>query len=353
MKITPVASPSAIKQGSSNPQAEATAKARAITMLTKVTDAQPQQSQQHPVLNPSQVTLEEFSNVQRSAEPVISEAPEQTQVVTEAQEAPTQTQEEVLATQQRAVLARREKALRQKAQQEAEKLRVDRQVFEAERAEFQKQKAQVDNTKYISRDQFKQNPLQVLAEAGVSYDELTQQIINQGSIDPRVNATIDELKSEIKALKQANEEAKGQMTEREQQAYQAALNQIKQDARQLVQKDPAFATIKTKNAVKEVVDLIERNYKETGEVLSIEEAAIEVENELVERSIKEHMELTKIDKIRQRLNLPSTAAKPQAQQPTSQAKQPQTMKTLTNTTSSSRQLSARERAMLAFNNQLK
>jgi hypothetical protein len=73
-----------------------------------------------------------------------------------------------------------------------------------------------------------------------------------------------------------------------------------------------------------------------------------VEDYLVDEAVK----LANIGKIKKRLSTaPAVPAKTEKQTPTN--KQPQTMKTLTNATASTRQLSARERALLAFKGELK
>ncbi|MDE2106538.1 MAG: hypothetical protein KGL39_55500, partial [Patescibacteria group bacterium] len=107
-------------------------------------------------------------------------------------------------------------------------------------------------------------------------------------------------------------------------------------------------TIRATNSVKDVVDLIEQTFKEEGRVMDVEEAANEVENYLLEEIEK----LTRIEKLKKRMEA-KPAATPKSDEQTPQKKQPQTMKTLTNAASSSRQLSAKERAILAFKGELK
>lgn len=111
--------------------------------------------------------------------------------------------------------------------------------------------------------------------------------------------------------------------------------------------DPYFETIKQTNSVSDVVDLITATYEKDGILLSVEEAAKEVEDYLVDEAMK----LTRIGKIKQRLAASTTAKVSQEQTPAPK-KQTQ-MKTLTNAASTTRQLSAKERAILAFRGELK
>jgi hypothetical protein len=214
----------------------------------------------------------------------------------------------------------------------------------------------IDQSSYIDKNRLKTDPLSVLAEAGLSYEELTNQLLNSSPKDPRVEATINELKAEIEQLRKANEKSSKYQEEQQQQAYQAAVKQIEVDVQTLVERDTNFETIKATGTANEVVKLITETYHKDGILLSIEEAAQQVEDYLTE----EYSKIASINKIKSRLEKslatkpqPSTDAKPQSeiqQQP----KQTQpTMKTLTNNTSASRQLTARERALLAFKGELK
>ena len=120
---------------------------------------------------------------------------------------------------------------------------------------------------------------------------------------------------------------------------------IEADVNLLVDSDPEFETIKATNSSQEVVRLIERVFNEEGTILSVEEAAKTVENALLEQTIKQMQRLNQVKKIQSKL-APALVA----EKLTTPAKPG---KTLTNAMGVSRQLTARERAILAFNNQLK
>ncbi len=99
--------------------------------------------------------------------------------------------------------------------------------------------------------------------------------------------------------------------------------------------------------------LIEETYQKDGILLSVEEAAQEVENYIVEQGLNK---LSKIEKIKKRLAENSGAVNPPAKQvkTETQANPEKTqMKTLTNASSGARKLSARDRAILAFKGELK
>ena len=327
-----------------------------VAKIEAIRSGKPAQAQQAPVQNPTRIAPEELSAIKPRQEAIEEATQEETgteqlqalsQDETPAEETP---KVDPLST-QHALLARKEKALRAKAQQQEQQFRQREDALRQKEIDLAaKGGSREDLSNYISKDQLKANPLKALLEAGSSYDELVQQVIqNQTPMDPRTEATINELRSQIQELKQANETNTKQISEREQQAYQAAIKQIATDAKKLVFTDPAFELVKATNSVNDVVELIEAHYKESGDVMSVEDAAQQVEDYLAEEAIK----LAKLSKIQKRLQ--TAIAKPAATnvQTPQGPKQPQPMKTLTNAASSSRQLSSKERAILAFRGELK
>lgn len=314
------------------------ARARAIARL-----------EQSPVLNQNAIAPEEMAAiVPPSGQNTSVEEELQASEVTEepvAEEPKAPTPQELEAKQRYEALARREKALRLQAQKQEQAIKAREDAIAQREAAIAAKDAEYKSN-YISKDRFKADPLQALADAGASYEEITQAILNQTPKDPRVEAHISRLEAKLAALEAANEEAKVSQKTAQQQQYDAAVNQIKADAKKLVYTDPTFETIKATNSVDDVVALITETYNKDGRLLSVEEAAQEVEDYLVE----EAMALTRIEKIKKRLSETGTASQQatQSKTPAQTPKQPQPMKTLTNATASSRQLTAKERAIAAF-----
>lgn len=353
MKIQPVTGPGAI-QDKSTPEHVRTA--RAVAAFNKGQSSFDTQPEPQVVQNQTQISPEELGAIRTpSRQNIKDESLEATETAQEPlQDAPPEIPEptappvqDPALSRQFAQLARQEKILRAKVQAQEQAFRTKELELKEKEAQLQAKYKDPDYSSYIPKDRIKQETLNVLAEAGVSYDDLTQQIINRQPVDPQIQATINELKNEIKSLKQANEDGQKYRTEEVQTQRQAAIKQIKQDAFHLVKNDPiAYEAISKTGSVNDIVDLITKTYDKEGIVLSVEEAAQEVENHIIEESVKLH----NIQKIQQRLQ--ANRAKPvtnQVQKPqNTQSKQPQPMKTLTNAASSSRQLNARERAILAF-----
>jgi hypothetical protein len=245
-----------------------------------------------------------------------------------------------------AQLARQERNLRAKAQEQAKQLAAEKQALEAERQAIQAERESFKRD-YISKADLKKDTMRKLAETGVSYDELTQQILDTPNTDPRILAHIDRLEAKLAELEKANSSVQETFKTQEQQQYQAAIQQITADVSNLVKNSPDYETIRHTRSQKDVVDLIERTYKEDKVVMSVEEAADEVEKYLREESWK----LSRLDSVRKYGESVAPKAKPSSAAPQSQPKAPQTpppMKTLTNSHGSSRPLTSRERAILKF-----
>ena len=186
----------------------------------------------------------------------------------------------------------------------------------------------------------KSNPLGVMLENGVTYDQLTEAIIaQQNGNTPEITA----LKAELAALK---EHVGNQFTTRDQQAEQQVLADIKKEAIQLA-KSEQFEAIREARAENQVVELIHRTWKKTGEILDTHEAAELVENQLIDEALP----FAKLSKVQKRLT-PAEAAQVEVQLPTPK---PNTkiMRTLTNRDTASPIMDKRARAIAAMQGTLK
>ena len=220
---------------------------------------------------------------------------------------------------QLAALARQRRALQVK----------EREIADREKALEAKSTTQAD---VIEKAKLKSDPLSVLLDAGVTYDDLTQAILaNQNGVTPEILA----LREELKALKEGVDKT---LTEREQRAEQAALSEMRKEALNLSAQGDEFELVRETGSIGDVMQLIERTYRETGEVLDVKEALNLVETELVSESLK----LAKLNKVQGQL-APTQPAQPQLRQ----------MKTLTNRDTASIPMSRKARALAAFVGTLK
>ncbi len=301
------------------------------------------QSQESPVLNPSRVSAEELSAVTSQSNGNTEQAQLPSNESVSESKAESKVPDEKLSSQY-AILARKEKQQRQRDQQ----LRAREAAVKAaeDLAKSVKPSAPpLDESKYVPKDRLTTDPFSVLTELGLTYDQLTEMALNAPKAEQiATNNELRALRAELQALKDQSDKTTKSFEEQQTQSYQQAVNQIRVEAKQLIEKDPNFETIRETNSLRDVVELVERTFKQDGILLTVEDAAQQVEDYLVDEALK----LARIKKIQHRL-----ATKPtQSQKPTGDPKQQQ-LKTLTNAVSSTRQLSARERALLAFEGKLK
>ena len=191
-----------------------------------------------------------------------------------------------------------------------------------ERALMEREKALSETNKgWIDPATLKSSPLRVLLDQGVTYDQLTQEILNS-----QHNPEIDALKKEIEALR-TGVDTKFKTTADAQE--QQALREMAREAEQLAKSSPDFELIQATRSVPDVIRLIETTYRKTGEVIPVTEAMKLVEDELLADSMK----LAKIEKIRNAI-----APKEQLLAP----------KTLTSRNSATQPMTAKQRALAAF-----
>lgn len=182
----------------------------------------------------------------------------------------------------------------------------------------------------------KSEPLRVLQEHGVTYDQLTDAILSNQNVH---NPEIQELKAEIKALKEGVDKS---LSDRDAQAEQAVLAEMRREAVLLAKSGDTYEMVRETNSVPDVIQLIHRTYKQTGEVLDVSEAMQLVEDELINESLK----IAKIKKVQSKLS-------PQPEPQQIQQQQPRQMRTLTNRDSARTPMSRRERAIAAMTGTLK
>lgn len=209
----------------------------------------------------------------------------------------------------------------------------ERQIQERERA--LEQGGQGSSSQELV-ERLKSNPLSVLQEHGVTYDQLTEAILNNQN--ERTPAVI-KLEDEIKAIKASLEGRDKSLQERDNQARQQVITQLTREADSLIAQGDDFEMVRETGSKQDAITLIEKTFDQTGEVLDVSEALKLVEDELVEESLK----IARIKKIQGRLTPPQEVTQPKQTNPNARV-----MRTLTNRDGASAPSSARERAIAAF-----
>lgn len=277
-----------------------------------------------PVADPQAARIQSVRSLRMNtnATPGLSPAPAETLAISDTVDPAEATVE---ATQplspQFAALARQRRALQVK----------ERELADREKALSSQSPAQGDG---IDLARLKSEPLSVLLENGVTYDQLTEAILaNQEGSGPELQA----LKAELAALKEGVDK---RFTDKDTQAEQAVLAEMTKEATKLVAEGDAFELVRETGSIPQVMELIEKTYRKTGEVLDVQEALQLVEDELITESLK----LAALKKVQGRLQ-PEPPPAPQPQQ--------RQMRTLTNRDTAAVPMSRKERALLAFTGQLK
>lgn len=219
---------------------------------------------------------------------------------------------------QLAAIARQRRALQVK----------EREIADRERALEARSSTQGDA---IDKARLKSDPVGALLDAGVSYDDLTQAILANRDREP-----ISALEAKIKALEEGVDK---KFTDRETQQEQQVLAEMRREALQLVAQGDQFELVRETKSVPKAIELIERRYRETGEVWDVSFALGLIEEELIKDSLK----LASLSKVQSQL-APRPAPVPNQRQP---------MRTLTNRDTASVPLDRKARALAAFTGTLK
>lgn len=171
----------------------------------------------------------------------------------------------------------------------------------------------------------KSDPLGVLQEAGVTYDQLTEAVLS----NPQ-NKEISQLREELKALKEGVDK---NLSDRDANTEKQVLQAIKREADLLSSQGDEYELVRATGSQQHVVELIHRTFKQTGEVMDTTEALGLIENELV----NDYAKLANLKKIQSKL----------APAPTQQLPEKQ-MRTLTNRDGATPSTDRRQRAIAAF-----
>ena len=164
-----------------------------------------------------------------------------------------------------AALARKERALRQKEQ---------------EMANFAKQREQFEGTSTRLADLqrlAKENPAKLLGELGINYDELTQQVINEGNPTEEQQLRLENEKLQAR-LGKLEEVYDKQRQQAEQAQIRAAHTQLVDNIKNFVDDSSTFEMVQHHDAYGLVAQVMQEHYNSTKEVLEYGDAAKLVED---------------------------------------------------------------------------
>ena len=158
----------------------------------------------------------------------------------------------------------------------------ERQSLEAQNKELA-EKLQKYEQFEAKKKNAKLNPLDFLSEAGLTYDELTQFMLNGGKVPQKDKAT--ELEEKLNEFMSKAETEKKQREENEikklQEDEQKAIQQFKDSVKkQLGDKKDTYELINLYDAQDLVISTIEAHYEKTQQILDTDTAADLVEKHL-------------------------------------------------------------------------
>lgn len=232
-----------------------------------------------------------------------------------------------------AALARQQKEIRRMQQE----LKAREDALKIKEQEYQ--------TGYVPKKSLQADPLTALTDIGMSYDDIVKAAMAKDPTELALKKVYDK----IQALEDTQSKTAEEYKVNQQKQYDQALNQIRNEAKLLVDSDANYETIKAQDASEAVVELIKDTFEKEGTLLSVEEAATQVEEYLLKEAVK----LASLEKVKKQLT-PQEAQGVDKAQPITQK---QVQKTLTNANTMSpskptNDRERRERAILAFQGKL-
>lgn len=189
-----------------------------------------------------------------------------------------------------------------------QQLAAERKKLDAEKRELEMLRA--NSRKWQEAAELAQQGRYVEAaqKADISYDQLTQQILNGGNIPP---ARVAETTAEEIVAKRLEEFKKQQQQETEaaqQRQYQEALKSIEAEVKYVVDSSDKYPLAKNSESYQDIVKYIESEFHKTGRIVSVQEALDKWEAEALEGL----EELLKQEKIR--ANVLKESPKPNQEQ---------------------------------------
>lgn len=226
---------------------------------------------------------------------------------------------------------RKEKKIREASR----KIEDDRRKFSDEQRQYEPWKRAAELSK--------KSKLAALRELGITYEDITAEMLNEGTGQPAgtPQPNVEEIVAkQIAAFRKEQEEAS---TKLQQETYDNQIANIRGEAKRIAETSGNYPLVKASDAYQDISEYIENEFYRTKTIVSVEEALEKVEEQIAEGILH----LAKIDKIKSQL-LPQE----QKIEPTA-AQTQQKITTLTHKTAvsppSDRPLTSAERRQRAIN----
>lgn len=165
------------------------------------------------------------------------------------------------------------------------KLRQQEQAFKAREAAVTAKEAEFGKLTEL-KAKLAVRDYSILDEIGIDYNDYTNYAVQKLNGSNPQDEAIKKLESDINRLEEASKQNVNKQ-------YEATINQYRRDVKNLVESDPSYDSIKVKGAQEHVVQHIVDTFNEDGEVLTIQQAAKEVEETILEEA-REYLKLSKL-----------------------------------------------------------
>lgn len=200
-----------------------------------------------------------------------------------------------------AAIAKKEKALRQQ-----------QRMLQQQRAQLEQQMKPWQEASETA----KQSKLEAIKKLGFSYDELTQEALNQEAPTPEYLAE----RAAQRIVEQKMAEMQKQQAAQQAQEYEKALIQIQSEAKQIVTASEDFPVLKETGNYEAVSEYMKLIFDQEKRIIPVSEAVKHMEEFLEEEALK----IASIAKIRSKLVEQSTP-QPQASSTAPNTQKPQTL----------------------------
>jgi predicted phage-related endonuclease len=225
--------------------------------------------------------------IENQVEAAVPEASE----VTEGQETAAQQRRPAEGANRFAFLAKKEAAI----VRQRHELKAQMEAMTSQRSEMEKLRAEIDEVKG-RKASYRSNPLAALEDAGLSYKELTDFILNNNTVstESQIKALQDKI-SEVESARQRDhqereEHSKRQAAEREVQVIAEFKNEI---SNFISSKKDDYELTNLYESSDLVYDTVEAYFEKTSKVLSIPEACQLVETYL-EKQVEKSLQTKKL-----------------------------------------------------------
>lgn len=162
-------------------------------------------------------------------------------------------------------------------------LRAEQMRFKVEQEQFAKEREEVERIKSWKK-RLEQKDFDALRDIGASPEELTSYLVNQPNPTDR---NLAKIQAEIEELRNGQTLTQKQIEENSQRQYDQAVKQITNEAQKLVAANAdKYELIAANEAHDAAVELIKKTFDTDGYMMTIEDACNEVEEYLLEESIK-------------------------------------------------------------------